>query len=304
MGGKAMSDETKARDVSVIGLGLMGAALAEAFLKAGHRVTVWNRTAGKADALINKGARAAGSAAEALSASEATIICVSDHAATMDILGAIADGEMADNRQLVQLSTMTADDSRETAGWAASRGFGYLEGTIMGLPSDVTGGSATIVYSGPREAFDASVAMLRAVAEPNFLSQEIGAAVSFDKVVYAFGYGVYHAFIQGAALAHANGFSQETYSGTVLAWLSKAISSGKFKRIGESIAARNHDVVEARLDVHAAAFADSLAMCRKIGVEDALPAAIMHNFERACAAGYGGHEISAVFEALIGDINP
>ena len=156
-----------------------------------------------------------------------------------------------------------------------------------------------IVYSGSRDAFDASEALLRAVAEPSFLSQEIGAAVSFDKVVYAFGYGVYHAFIQGAAMAHAKEFSLETYSGTVLAWLSAAISSGKFKRIGESIAARNHHVAKARLDVHAAAFAPTLAMCRECGVDDTLPTAMMQNFERACAAGYGDQEISAIFETLV-----
>jgi hypothetical protein len=65
------------------------------------------------------------------------------------------------------------------------------------------------------------------------------------------------------------------------------------------IAARNHDNVQCRLDVHAAAFADTLAMCRETGVDDAMPTAVMHNFERAIAAGHGGQEMSAIFETLI-----
>jgi 3-hydroxyisobutyrate dehydrogenase-like beta-hydroxyacid dehydrogenase len=294
-----MTNNNPPRCASVIGLGLMGTALAEALLNAGHKVTVWNRTAGKIEALTQKGAHAAGSAAEAIAASDVTIICVSDHAATMEILGTVTAGDSAEGRLLVQLSTMSADDSRELVRWAGSRGSAYLEGSIFGLPTDVTGGSAMIVYSGPRQVFDANEALLRSLGDANFLSSEIGAAVSFDKVYYAWVYGSWHAFIQGAAMAHAKGFSVEAYTETVLARLSGL--AGKLKLFGDMIAARNHDDVQCRLDVHAAAFADTLDMCRETGIDDALPAAVMHNFERAIMAGRGDQEISAIFETLIED---
>jgi len=154
-----------------------------------------------------------------------------------------------------------------------------------------------IIYSGPREVFDASEALLRALGDANFISGEVGAAVSFDKVYYAFVYGMFHAFIQGAAMAHAKGFSIEAYTATVLARL--PVQPGGIKVIGDMIAARNHNGTEARIDVWAAAFADTLAMCRETGVDDTLPAAIMHNFERAIAAGHGDQELSAIFETLI-----
>ena len=54
-----MNNETAPRNVSVIGLGLMGSALAEALLNAGHEVTVWNRTPAKAEPLTSKGASVA-----------------------------------------------------------------------------------------------------------------------------------------------------------------------------------------------------------------------------------------------------
>ena len=110
-----MTSKNPPRRVSVIGLGLMGTALAEALLKAGHKVTVWNRTASKSDPLTGKGAHAASSAAEAVSAADVTIVCVSDHTATLEILGTIIAGGSAAGRLLVQLSTMSADDSREIA---------------------------------------------------------------------------------------------------------------------------------------------------------------------------------------------
>ncbi len=135
---------------------------------------------------------------------------------------------------------------------------------------------------------------------PQYVSEEVGAAVTFDKVYYAFGYGMMHAFMQGAALAHAKGFSIEAYSGTVAARLPTFV--WKLKLFGEMIAKRNHDDVQARMELHAAAFAETLAMCRDVGVNDALPAAMMSNFERAIAAGHGEREISALFEVLIGDM--
>ncbi|REN18832.1 NAD(P)-dependent oxidoreductase, partial [Mycobacterium tuberculosis] len=50
------------KQVSVLGLGAMGEAIARLYLDQGYKVTVWNRTAGKADALVAKGAVLARSA--------------------------------------------------------------------------------------------------------------------------------------------------------------------------------------------------------------------------------------------------
>lgn len=71
--------------VSVVGLGLMGTALARAFLKAGHPTTVWNRTAAKADALVAEGARLAPTIGDALGT--VTILCLTDYSAVRALLG-------------------------------------------------------------------------------------------------------------------------------------------------------------------------------------------------------------------------
>ncbi len=67
------------------------------------------------------------------------------------------------------------------------------------------------------------------------------------------------------------------------------------------IAKRDHDDVQGSVAMNVAAFAETLAMCRDVGVNDALPAAMMSNFERAIAASHGEREMSALFEVLIGD---
>ena len=77
--------------VTVIGLGLMGSALASALLAAGHRTTVWNRTSGRADALVGQGAEPAVSLSDALAASPIVIACVSTYDVLRELISPVAD---------------------------------------------------------------------------------------------------------------------------------------------------------------------------------------------------------------------
>ena len=73
-------------EITCIGLGLMGSALARALLAAGHRVTVWNRSPGKAEALVGLGAEEATSFSEAVAASPVVLICIDSYASTRALL--------------------------------------------------------------------------------------------------------------------------------------------------------------------------------------------------------------------------
>lgn len=72
--------------VTVIGLGAMGSALSQLFLNRGRDVTLWNRTADKAQPLVTQGARWADSAADAMARSPLVVMCVYDYRAVDEIL--------------------------------------------------------------------------------------------------------------------------------------------------------------------------------------------------------------------------
>ena len=76
--------------VSVIGLGQMGTRLAQAFLAAGNTVTVWNRSAAKADAVAAQGAVRAATAKAAVAASPLVVVCLPDYATVYGVLGLFA----------------------------------------------------------------------------------------------------------------------------------------------------------------------------------------------------------------------
>jgi 3-hydroxyisobutyrate dehydrogenase-like beta-hydroxyacid dehydrogenase len=104
--------------------------------------------------------------------------------------------------------------------------------------------------------------------------------------------------MEGAAMAHALGFSKEVFFDTVKA--RTPVIVGQLMALGEKIAARSYETSDARLDLWVDGFIQTLSLCREKGVDDALPTAVMKNFRRARAAGYGDSDLAAVFETMIG----
>jgi 3-hydroxyisobutyrate dehydrogenase-like beta-hydroxyacid dehydrogenase len=94
-------------DITVIELGLMGSALANALLAAGHDTTVWNRSREKMEPLISTGALGANSLDEALKNSPIALICVSNYSMTSYLLGTDDVVENLNGCSMVQLSSGT-----------------------------------------------------------------------------------------------------------------------------------------------------------------------------------------------------
>jgi 3-hydroxyisobutyrate dehydrogenase-like beta-hydroxyacid dehydrogenase len=152
--------------VAVVGLGKMGRAFARRLLLAGHEVTVWNRSPGAADDLA--GARVAPTLGDVWSSADACISMVSDDAALQAVT--VGDGGLfagaPGGRCLIDMSTVSVDGSRAVGEAAAAAGVAYLRAPVSGNPAVVDAGNATILVSGPDDAFGAQEAMLRDIG-PN-----------------------------------------------------------------------------------------------------------------------------------------
>ncbi len=94
-------------DVTVIGLGAMGTALARTLMDAGRNVTVWNRSPEKMVPLVALGAQGPSDFGEALAASPRAIVCIPDYQTTAELFERPDVTPLLNGRTVVQLSTGT-----------------------------------------------------------------------------------------------------------------------------------------------------------------------------------------------------
>ena len=124
-------------EVTVIGTGRMGSALATALYKKGFSTTVWNRTSSKTIALARQGIRVAQSLKAAAMMSDVIIVNVSDYSTTQQLLQDPGVASALAGRVLVQLSSGTPQEARHMESWAKQHGIAYLDGAIMSYPNGI-----------------------------------------------------------------------------------------------------------------------------------------------------------------------
>jgi 3-hydroxyisobutyrate dehydrogenase-like beta-hydroxyacid dehydrogenase len=135
-------------------------------LKAGFPLTVWNRTAGKADEVVKAGARRAGSPAEAAATSDVVICMVTDSAASEQVIcgpGGVLEGAHA-GTALIDMSSIAPEMSRTLAGRARERGVSMLDAPVTGNPKVAAAGNLGIMVGGPEETFEKCKPVFEALA--------------------------------------------------------------------------------------------------------------------------------------------
>jgi 3-hydroxyisobutyrate dehydrogenase-like beta-hydroxyacid dehydrogenase len=142
-------------EVGIIGLGKMGAAIARSLLRAGHQVTVYNRTRERAEALRKDGAVVADSVAEACRG-EAVLTMLADDAAVESVvfgengvLKALARG-----RVHISLSTISVALSDHLAAEHRRVGQEFIAAPVFGRPEAAETGKLAIVAAGPQAAVE------------------------------------------------------------------------------------------------------------------------------------------------------
>lgn len=163
-------DPVPARAVAFIGLGVMGYPMAGHLARAGHRVTVYNRSAAKAQAWVAEhGGASAPTPAEAAAGAEFVFCCVGNdddlRAVTLGETGAFAG--MAPGAVFVDHTTASAEVARELYATAAGRGLQFVDAPVSGGQAGAVNGVLTVMCGGDEAPFEAmkpvAMAFARAV---------------------------------------------------------------------------------------------------------------------------------------------
>ncbi|MGW0484569.1 NAD(P)-dependent oxidoreductase [Nonomuraea sp. NPDC003214] len=287
-----MNNETTS-SVTVLGLGLMGRALAGAFLRAGHPTTVWNRTAAKAGDLVAEGARPAPTAADAIKASPLTIICLTDYQAVRELL-ATAD---LDGATLVNLTSGDSAQARETARWAGERGARYLDGAVMAIPPSIGTAGAVILHSGPHQDFETHRPVLEALGTLTYLGEDHGLASLYDVAGLAMMWSVLNGWLQGVALLRTAGVDAATF--TPFTRMIAEEVAGWLPGYAEQVDAGSYPADVSALETDVRAMAHLVEESEAVGVNAELPKLIKALADRAIAAGRGGEQYPVLIEEFV-----
>ena len=161
-------DPVPSRAVAFLGLGVMGYPMAGHLAAAGHKVTVYNRTAAKsAEWVKTHGGASAATPAAAASGAELVFACVGND----DDLRSItvgADGAFAGMQRgaiFVDHTTASAAVARELAAAAAGRGVGFVDAPVSGGNLGAINGALTVMCGGDAASFDAARPVAMAFAK-------------------------------------------------------------------------------------------------------------------------------------------
>jgi 2-hydroxy-3-oxopropionate reductase len=153
--------------IGFIGLGIMGRGMAHNLLRAGFALTVWNRTASRADELVAAGATAAASPAELAAGSDIIITCVSD---TPDVL-AVTMGEggvihgAPPGSLVIDMSTISPRAAREMAEALGEKGVDHLDAPISGGSEGAAKGTLSIMVGGGAEQVERAMPAFQAMGK-------------------------------------------------------------------------------------------------------------------------------------------
>lgn len=281
--------------VTMLGLGSMGRALAGALLNAGHATTVWNRTPGRADDLVADGGIAATSAQAAVSASPLVVVCVLDHGAVHSVLDPLTDALAG--RALVNLTSTTPQQARETAMWAAEHGIDYLDGSIM-VPTPMIGGAeALVLFSGSRQVFDQHQVTLSAIAgEGDYLGNDAGLASVYDLGMLDIFFTGMTGFLHAAALVGADGIKASAF----LPYAERigVLVQQTMAQLAMDVERGRYPGDEDNLEMELAAVHHIVEASAGHRIATALPQLVQSVLRDAIARGYGRNGFSSVVEVL------
>ncbi len=281
--------------VTVVGLGSMGRALAEALIDAGHPTTVWNRTPGRAAPLVAKGAVHAGTVGAAVEASPLVVTCVTTFEDTRSLLEPAA-GALS-GRALVTLNSGSPAGARALAVWATGRGARFLAGAVKNVPAAVGAPDTLLYYGGDRAVFDEYEGTLKVLGgDTVHLGAEADLAALYEMAVGAMLLPALVGFFQGAAALQARGLeagSMVRYAGKWLDMI-KSLLPGYAKEIDSG----DYTDAVSSVNLFLAGAAHDADLTRETNVDTSWHAPLHGLLRRAVEAGHGEHNISALTEVL------
>jgi 3-hydroxyisobutyrate dehydrogenase len=236
-----MSANGSCLQVAFVGLGVMGAPMARHLARAGHDVTVYNRTDAKAQAWVAaNGGRWASTPAQAAAGAAVVLMCVGNDDDVRSVVygpdGALAG--MSAGAVLVDHTTASASLARELDAAAVERGVGFVDAPVSGGQAGAENGALTVMCGGSQADFDIVAPVAAAYAKACRLLGGAGSGQLAKMVNQICIAGVVQGLAEGIAFGQAAGLDTDA----VIDVISKgAAQSWQMENRSKTMAERRFD---------------------------------------------------------------
>ena len=205
-------------NTAFIGLGVMGFPMAGHLVRAGHQVTVYNRSPKRAQEWVKKhGGKMAKTPAAAAKDADVVFSCVGND----DHLRQVAfgnDGILAGMKRgavYCDHTTASAGIAKEIDAEAKKRGIGFLDGPVSGGQAGAENGVLTVMVGGDKRHFDVAAPVIKAYARAVTLLGQVGAGQVTKAVNQVCIVGLVQGLAEGLAFAERAGLDAKKVVGVI-----------------------------------------------------------------------------------------
>lgn len=291
-----MCDKMTIQRVAVLGLGIMGTGMARNLIKAGFAVTVYNRSAARAEPFAALGAQVAQTSFEAAQNADLVFSMVGDDNASRAIWlgeqGALAG--VAPNTILVECSTLSITWVRELAALAAAQGVHFIDSPVMGSKQAAEDGALRLTVGGSLEAVERARPALEAISREILHMGEVGNGALMKLINNMVAAIEAVAISEALALAEHSGMDVPK---VVEALSSGAISSPFIKARLPRMVSRDYQDVHFALTWMRKDVSYALQLGEQLGVMLPVAAITREMHQLAMNLGYADMDAASVMEA-------
>ncbi|MEW8299347.1 MAG: NAD(P)-dependent oxidoreductase [Candidatus Thiodiazotropha sp.] len=281
--------------VALLGLGLMGLPIAHRLVHCGHDVVAWNRSRERLQTARDEGLSVASSLPDAVAAGEVLILTLSDAAAIDEVLFDSSVTPLIEGKTVLQMGTISPDESRDLGIRVAAAGGDYLETPVLGSIPEAKAGELIIMAAGSETAYHQTLLMLRGLGkEVEHLGPAgKGAAVklAMNQLIVSLTAG----FSQSLGLIRAQGVEVEQFMRLLRqSALYAPTFDKKLKKFME------HDYSNPNFPLRH--LIKDLALFQQVaessGINGAIAKATLKVLHSGQEAGYGDEDYSSLYEAI------
>jgi 3-hydroxyisobutyrate dehydrogenase-like beta-hydroxyacid dehydrogenase len=276
--------------VGILGLGLMGAALARALAEAGHRTLAWNRTKRRPPP---SGVIETTDSSELVASSDIIISMLLDYPSTQDVLDGEADVQ---GKVFCQMATGTPVEASRLAQDVTNRGGLYLDAGMKLGPSDFGTLRGYIVFSGSEEGFERLEPIRSQLGGKQvFFGSDVTLAKGFELATFVRNYPWFFGFFESVAIAKRIGLPLEIF----IELLNEVTPVRAIDRtVPQIIRGDYSEAHHSSIAVHRAALKHTIHGLRDLGCSSFILQVIEGYMNDAVDDGDAGREIAACFRAV------